>query len=187
MNVYDFDKTIYYKDSTYLFYLDCIKKYPFVWTNIFRTGWYWLLYKLNIVTKRRWKSEFYKFFTLVPNLDQAVNEFWETNRDLIKPFYREIQREDDLIISASSNIVINPICKILNIKNILTTEVDPKTGRLLSEHCYGEEKVKRFTEAGYKPEDVEEFYSDSYSDTPLAKLAKRAYIVKKDDITDWKW
>ena len=32
---------------------------------------------------------------------------------------------------------------------------------------------------------IDNFYSDSYSDTPLAKLANKAYIVKKNELKEW--
>ena len=47
-----------------------------------------------------------------------------------------------------------------------------------------EEKVKRLNK--YIPDySIDEFYSDSFSDTPLAKLSKRAFIVKGNDLFDW--
>ena len=30
-----------------------------------------------------------------------------------------------------------------------------------------------------------EFYSDSFSDEPLAKIAKKAYIVDRENLTPW--
>ena len=38
----------------------------------------------------------------------------------------------------------------------------------------------------YDKDSVEEFYSDSYSDKPMANLAKHAYIVKKNKVEVWK-
>ena len=48
-------------------------------------------------------------------------------------------------------------------------------------NCHGEEKVRRFREV-YGDAQIDEFYSDSLHDTPLAKEAKRAFLVKKDEI-----
>ncbi|MBR0277358.1 MAG: HAD-IB family phosphatase [Clostridia bacterium] len=185
MNIYDFDKTIFYKDSTPDFYFYCVKKYPAVIKNVPKNVGYWILYKLGLTDKRTWKSKFYEYITYIPDIGKAVNDYWEINKNLIKPFYKEIQREDDLIISASSSFLLKKIGQILGIKNIIATDVDTNTGRLLSEHCYGEEKVRRFVEAGYKKEDAEDFYSDSYSDSPLAEIAQRAFIVKGNKILKW--
>ena len=32
---------------------------------------------------------------------------------------------------------------------------------------------------------IDEFYSDSYSDQPLADLAKRAFLVRGEDVLPW--
>ncbi|MBF1089242.1 MAG: haloacid dehalogenase-like hydrolase, partial [Solobacterium sp.] len=32
---------------------------------------------------------------------------------------------------------------------------------------------------------IENFYSDSYSDTPLARIAENAYLVKGDNLLPW--
>ena len=45
----------------------------------------------------------------------------------------------------------------------------------------GEEKVKRFYEI-YPKEIIDEFYSDSYSDLPLANISKKAFLIKKGQI-----
>ena len=33
--------------------------------------------------------------------------------------------------------------------------------------------------------EIDEFYSDSHSDDPLAKISKKAFLVKGDRILDW--
>ena len=32
---------------------------------------------------------------------------------------------------------------------------------------------------------IEEFYSDSYSDEPLAKIAKKSFLVSKNSVKKW--
>ena len=44
--------------------------------------------------------------------------------------------------------------------------------------------MRRFRER-YPDGHVEEFYSDSYSDTPMAELAEHAYLVKGDTLREW--
>ena len=66
----------------------------------------------------------------------------------------------------------------------MASPVDPKTGKTIGLNCHGEEKVRRFREV-YGDAQIDEFYSDSLHDTPLAKEAKRAFLVKKDEILPW--
>ena len=51
-------------------------------------------------------------------------------------------------------------------------------------NCHGEEKVRRYREV-FDDTKIENFYSDSYSDTPLARIAENAYLVKGDNLLPW--
>ena len=79
---------------------------------------------------------------------------------------------------------MTPICQQLGV-TLIASVVDKKTGQYTGENCFGEEKVRRFEKAGYAKADVEAFYSDSYSDSPLAELAKEAYLVKGEVCYPW--
>lgn len=52
-----------------------------------------------------------------------------------------------------------------------------------SKNCKGEEKVFKYKKLFN--DKINKFYSDSYSDTPLAKIAQKAYMVKGNKIYDW--
>ena len=184
MNAYDFDKTIYDGDCTADFYKYCLKKYPVIFKKVPEVLWFGLLFKLGITKKKDFKSRLFKFATLIP-LEKAVADFWSINKSKIKKFYLEIQKEDDVIISASPTFILDEICRLLNIKHLYATNVDIKTGKIIGENCYGEEKVKRFYEAGYNKDSIDEFYSDSLSDSPLADISKTAYIVIKEKLVPW--
>jgi len=72
----------------------------------------------------------------------------------------------------------------LGIRSLIATKVDVHSGKFLSENCHDEEKVRRFQKAfpGGRPA---AFYSDTYSDLPMAKLAERAYLVSDNQIREW--
>ncbi|MEE0264705.1 MAG: haloacid dehalogenase-like hydrolase, partial [Acutalibacteraceae bacterium] len=101
------------------------------------------------------------------------------------PFPRYSGNIPTFIISASPEFLLELPCQMLGIKYLMASRVDPKTGKYTGENCHGEEKVRRLYEKYPKDTVIEEFYSDSYSDTPLAKLAKKSFMVKGDDISDW--
>ena len=98
-------------------------------------------------------------------------------------YYLAQKKEDDVIVSASPEFLLKPLEKHLNI-HVIASKVSPTDGTPLSENCYYEEKVKRFREI-YPDALIDDFYSDSYSDEPLAKLAKRAFIVKGEECIPW--
>lgn len=187
MNVYDFDKTIYNGDSTADFYLFALKKHKKILLNTpSLIAACVKFYVFRIGTKTQFKQVMYKFLTKC-NTDEDVKEFWEINQSKIKKFYLKGQQEDDVIISASPEFLLKPICKKLNIKHLIASNVDSKTGKYSGENCHGKEKVKRFYEVFGKNAVVDSFFSDSYSDSPMAEIAEKAYMVKGEEISEWEF
>lgn len=185
MNAYDFDKTIYKNDSSTDFLIFCILRHPKALSRIpaIITG-----YVKFFILKKGKKEDFKeKAFSIVKycDIEKDVADFWRKNQTKIKRFYLNQKRDDDVIISASPRFLLEPICKKLGITHLICTETDSKTGKFHSPNCWGEEKVVRFNKE-FKGALVEEFYSDSYSDTPMANLAQKAVLVKGDKLLPWK-
>ena len=134
--------------------------------------------------KTKFKQRFYKFFTSVKDIDKTVEEFWAEHKKNIKPFYADTQKEDDVIISASPYFLLEPIIKELGIKHLMASNVDRYTGVYDGINCHGKEKVRRFYEV-FPEGEIDDFYSDSLSDSPLAEISKRAYLVKDFDLLPW--
>ena len=184
MNIYDFDKTIYDGDSTADFIFYCAGKYKKTLLWVFPTVCAFIPYAAGLRTKTRFKERMYGFLKFVPNVDEAVRAFWDEHEKNIFDYYKKQRREDDIIISASPEFLLAPICERLGIKRLIASRVDKRTGKYTGENCWGAEKVKRLKEK-YGIERCDEFYSDSYSDTPLAEIADKAYIVKRDGPAPW--
>lgn len=183
MNVYDFDKTIYDGDSTIDFISWCIRRKPVLAFRFFPGAVAFGGYLLKLCEKTYFKEKFYRFLMAIPDVDQWVEEFWDEHMDNIKEWYLIQQEDDDVIISASPEFLLLPICRRLGISNLLASVVDKRTGMYLGQNCYGEEKVRRFRNA-FQGE-IDNFYSDSFSDAPLANLAKHAYLVDGDSLLPW--
>ena len=60
----------------------------------------------------------------------------------------------------------------------------PATGECLGPNCRDEEKVRRFREV-FSDTQIDDFYSDTEHDAPLARLAKRAFLVKDGEPAEW--
>ena len=58
------------------------------------------------------------------------------------------------------------------------------SGKYSGVNCHGKEKVKRFYEA-FPDGKIDNFYSDSYSDSPLAEIAEKAFMVDGDKVEGW--
>lgn len=184
MNVYDFDKTIFKGDSTLDFYFFCIKKNPsllrYVWIQIFAL----VKYVIGFITKTDFKQDFFCFLNGIKDIDGFINEFWKMNESKIQEWYLLQKKPDDVIISASPEFLLKPLCEKLNISSLIASQVDKKTGLFLGKNCYGIEKVKRFHEV-FPYETVENFYSDSLSDDPFANISNNAYVISKNKRIPW--
>lgn len=183
-NVYDFDKTIYNSDSTLDFYKHCIKRYPGTLLALPRAIIGVGLYILRLISKTRFKEIFFGYLKYIPDLDKTVSAFWKDNSNKVFTWYTENREENDIIISASPEFLLQPICIQLGIKYLIATKVDVQSGKFDGENCFGEEKVRRFREK-FQDSNINEFYSDSLSDLPLARLAKKSYLVEGDKIKEW--
>lgn len=187
MNVYDFDNTIYNGESAFDFFKYCLKKKPVLLKVLFPIVWDLIKYK----SCRMSTEEFYQrgayytetFFTLFDDIYAEIREFWDKNQHKIKPFYKEVQKEDDVIVTANVNILVEEIFKRLGIKHYIATTFDMEKGKLV-EICFSDVKVKRFKEQfGDK---IDDFYTDSMNDAPLMAMADRVYMVRKNRISIYK-
>ena len=66
----------------------------------------------------------------------------------------------------------------------MASRVDKHTGVYSGINCHGKEKVRRFREK-FPQGKIGEFYSDSYSDSPLAEIADKAFMVDGEKVTKW--
>lgn len=174
MNVYDFDKTIYPVDSTAQFYRWCLRRYPACRRTLGWTAWAFFCMGTRLKTKTKSKEIFYRFLRHVP--DAAPLLFWQEHVSAIQPWYYEQRRPDDLIISASPEFLLAPVAQMLEFA-LIASPVEQATGLYRGQNCHGEEKVRRYR-AIYGDEPVDAFWSDSRSDTPMARIAKEAFLVR---------
>ena len=142
-----------------------------------------LLFILKLRPKQAFKQRMFGFLRLI-DVERAVEDFWAVNMSRVKPFYRELHRADDVVISASPEFLIRPACTALGIEHVLASPVDPHTGCFSGLNCHGEEKVRRFR-AIWPDATVENFYSDSHSDDPMAAMARRAWLVRGEVLRPW--
>lgn len=183
MNVYDFDGTIYDGDSTLDFYRYELKRHPMLIRYLFFQVTGIISYKIGAISKEKMKEQFYVFLRGIHDIDDEIISFWRSHIKKIQPWYLHQKMATDLIISASPYFLLQPICKDLKV-NLLASIVDKKTGKYTGHNCYGEEKVIRYRNM-YNDIPIENFYSDSDTDLPLAKLAKKSFKVQAGKVVYW--
>lgn len=185
MNVYDFDGTVYCGDSSVDFYLFCAKKHFFAVARSFpHFCLSFIQYKRRCLSKKELKEAFFSFVANLADLEELVQQFWNKNRRKIYTWYLVQHSQTDVIVSASPDFLLIPICSQLNVSNLIASIVDPHSGKFMSENCYGQEKVNRFFQI-YSNCTIDNFYSDSRSDWPMKEISKNAFLIKKGIPIPW--
>lgn len=183
MNVYDFDGTIYDGDSSVDFFLYALKQKPSLFRYVPQQAWGFLLYGLKRISKTELKEFFFSFLSGI-YAEKMSEDFWDQNHHKIYRWYLEQQQSDDIIISASPEFLLKPICQRLGIHHLIASKVDVQTGKFFGENCRGQEKVQRLA-TEYHVTQIDVFYSDSQSDLPLAQIANNAFLVVNGNILMW--
>ena len=185
MNVYDFDKTVFYPDSSYCFIRYCLRHYPrAVLRAMPLAGVNSLLWMLKSIETKELKETLFSFLPYLDNVDQIVQEFWSAYRSHIADWYLAQKSWDDVIISASPEFLLRPVAEELGVR-LIATRMDPRTGRIMGNNCHDTEKICRFLKE-YPDGKVDVFYSDSLSDSPMAWFADEAWMVKDGkDLIPW--
>ena len=129
------------------------------------------------------KESMFSFLNRLDSVESIVQDFWAENFDRIEAWYLAQKRGDDLIISASPDFLLRPAAEKLGVA-LIATPMNPYTGTIMGKNCHDREKVRRFLEH-YDRDSVENFHSDSLSDSPMAELADRAWMVKDHLCFSW--
>ena len=124
-----------------------------------------------------------KFIEDCPDTEALVDEFWDKNRYRLKPFYKQLHRDDDVVISASFGFLLRPIIEEMGISRLLCSEVNLKNATV-ERLCFRKNKNEMFLEE-FGNEPIECFYTDSLNDLSMMKMAKKAYIVKGEKIEEY--
>ena len=185
MNVYDFDGTIFPKDCSIGFCFWCMRRHPKLWFTFFpKAVKNLILRKTGKMPEYLMQRKFFGYLTLIDDFDVQIERYWDKNEKKIASWYLAQKRSDDLIISASPDCIIGPIAKRLGV-NFIATEFDREFGLFLNNMMYAKEKAKYIIDKGFPM--IDNFYSDSLSDTPLALCAEKAHMVKNKarTVVDW--
>ena len=189
MNIYDFDNTIYDGESFFDFFLKYVKVNPVFVRFLPKVMFAFLKYKLGKVTVEQMMTDYApvikKCYCDYDKWEEFTQKFWDGHMHKIKSFYKEVQKEDDLILTASPELTIKEIAKRLGIKNIVCSKIDDETGQI-TRICMRQNKIKALKE-DFGDVEIDDFYTDSIkNDGFFAEYAKRVFLVKGDNITQIK-
>ena len=185
MNVYDFDGTIFPSNCAVGFCIWCLNRHPKLWfTFAPKTLIVIIKKKLGKVSEAYMLRKFFGYLTLVKDFDVQIEKYWNKNEKRIASWYLDQKSPDDLIISASPTCIIEPIAKRLGV-HFMASDYDREYGVFVNNLMYAKEKAKYIIDHGFPV--IDNFYSDSLSDTPIALCAEKAHLVRKraKEVVDW--
>lgn len=180
MNVYDFDNTVYDGESTFDFFLYCLRRRPKLVHFLFPVVSGLLRYKMRLVSRADFaalaQKNMFGMLRLCPDYQTLVERFWDANMRKIKPFYRERKQTDDVIMTASFDFLIEPCLVRLGVKHAVCSSADLEAGKV-TRLCFRENKPILFDEL-FPDAKADAFYTDSLNDLPMLKHASRGYYVR---------
>lgn len=180
MNCYDFDKTIYKKDSSIKFYYFCLKNKPSLIFHFFQCCFWAILHFIGILSTKSFKEKFFIFVKKIKNIDALLEKFWDKEIKNINSWYLAMKKDTDVICSASPEFLIKPAMARINPSaTIIATQFNLNTFKIDGENLKGEAKVDALKK--YFSEDISfnAVYTDSMSDLPMLDLTKNKYIIGK--------
>jgi hypothetical protein len=73
--------------------------------------------------RNKFKEIFFQSYIPYINIENEVSLFWKKHKTKIKQWYLNIKRNNDLIISASPEFLLLPICTEWSVK-LIATKID---------------------------------------------------------------
>ncbi len=184
MNVYDFDNTIYDGETLVDFILYYVKTDPKIWPYLPKLLYIAFKDACHLFTLEQAHKAYASFlegyYTKVTDIDEKVIKFWDENQHKIKPWYETVRRDDDIVVSGTTDFLLDEIMKRMGIKNYVGSSIDKKTGKF-KRLCFLENKVKIFYEL-YPDAHIDNFYTDSMNDKAMMDIADHVFFVTGDKI-----
>lgn len=184
--MYDFDNTIYDGESCFDLFLFYLRRKPGLLLLLPKVVVAFAKYKRGEVTVNDFLTAYApqveQMLGEIPDIEGDMRLFWDKHQNKIKPFYEELRREDDLLITAGPDFSVREICRRLGIGQYLASRVDLQTGKIL--HFNLREHKKEEFHRVYPDAQIQKVYTDSpKNDRFLIDLAQEAYLVKGNKIT----
>lgn len=180
VNVYDFDDTIYNGQSWIDFLKFCLKSNPFIAIHMITDFITLFKIKYHLINENNINNNYCQFLKNIADVEKMIEEFWEINLCKIKPWYNQVNKSDDIIVTSSPEFFIEPLLKIYKFQ-IIGTKVYAKTGKTIGKICYGKEKIRRFKEK-YNNISYDFYTDDVNADRYMISNSENSFLLKKDKI-----
>lgn len=184
VNVYDFDNTIYNGESLVDFILYYMRRDPKIWPHLPLLAVIGIRDSLHLFTVEQAIEAYAAFlegyYVQMADLTEYIHDFWDRNEKKIKPWYENVRREDDIIVSGTTDFILDEIMHRMGIHRYIGSSIDQQTGKF-RRLCFMENKVTAFQEL-YPDAQIHNFYTDSMNDRAMIAIAEHAFLVQGNHI-----
>lgn len=193
---FDFDGTLTYGDTLLPFLRRLLGMPRLLWVLFICSPWL-IAYALRLTSNHRAKARLLQASLAgraVSDVERCARAFVDQYLPLqwrpwaMHRLVEHQQRGDRcVIVSASTSLYMHLVGQSLGVDAVLCTEMEVAdsryTGRLATDNCHGEEKVRRLqawlsTEFGTVPTELHA-YGDTAGDLPMLGLATQAWYRQK--------
>lgn len=188
IQIYDFDKTLTYRD-TFLDFFFFIQKTKYGRQNYFKyffAKFISIASFLGLITNHHYKNLIARLYLNKINIEEVelLGEEYSKTIELNSLFENSKNNESEtrkIIISASPSIYISPLFKDSETE-VYGSELklNHKRQFYFSSNNYAKNKLSVLNKLGIKNIDV--FYTDSITDQSLMKITKKNFIVKRSKV-----
>lgn len=182
MRVFDFDNTLYSGESVLDFYFFSLRYNPKAVKLLFTVMKYALKYKAGKMTLEQLEkgcAEYaHDYISSFKSPEKMVVSFWDSHMKKIKKWY--VPQKDDIIMTASFNLIMDEACKRLGITRCVCSVINRETLEVKYLN-FNKNKKEKFLEM-FGNAAIDEFYTDSISDMPMVEISNAAYLVHGNNI-----
>ncbi len=185
--VFDFDGTIYTKDSLIEFCKFIYKKHPLRLRYLFIQFFALVAHKLTIISTTQFKERFLIYLKGIPKeqLLEYVKDFWKTetvnfNAEVMQ-LIASIQKENIALIAvtASPDFMFTLLPQDLGFSKWISTKTSYQEGKykIVGENCRAGEKLTRLQQEFTGGFVMEYAVSDNHDDDILLQNARKSFKI----------
>ncbi len=188
VNVFDFDNTIYDGETLVDFIMYFVRHDIKIWKYVPKLIIIAIKDGLHLFTVdeaiKAYASFLEGYYVQLGDLSNEVVKFWDKHEKKIKPLYDQYKSDHDIIVSGTTDFILDEIMNRMGIKNYVGSQIDKNTGKF-TRLCFLENKVKIFHEL-YPDANIVNFYTDSMNDKAMMDISEHVFIVKGMKVTQIK-
>ena len=186
--VFDFDKTLTYKDTLLGFFTTVGRERAFFLPKLMFYLFSMVQAKTGLISNTTLKERGVALFLKNLSAETVAKYAHEYGKKIVfNKLYRRLDFDEKslyVVVSASFEEYLKPLFP--DFVEVIGSRLAYENSCVsaLKFNCYEKEKVKALSEKGI--ESIDLLYTDSFSDYALAKIAKKIVIVEKDKLTECK-